>query len=59
MINNKEQEHKIRSRSKKKKIAKHIKQLRIKKGKDENKKENGKKNKNYTYQLMRKDQRRR
>ena len=38
MINNKEQEHKIRSRSKKKKIAKHIKQLRIKKGKDENKK---------------------
>ena len=43
MINNKEQEHKIRSRSKKKKIPKYIKQLRIKKGKDENKKENGKK----------------
>ena len=46
MINNKKQEHKIRSRSKKKKIAKHIKQLRIKKGKDENKKKGKNRTKN-------------
>lgn len=42
MINNKEQEQKIRSRSKKKKIPKYIKQLRIKKGKSENKKKQNK-----------------
>ncbi len=59
MINNKKQEHKTRQKSKKKKIPKHIKQRRIKKGKGENKKEKEKQNKNQTYQLMRKDQRRR
>ena len=46
MINNKEQEHKTRQKSKKKKIPKHIKQLRIKKEQTKTQKKREKQNKN-------------
>ena len=49
MINNKEQKHKIRSKTKKKKIPKYIKQLSIKKERTKHKKE--KKNRTKTKRI--------